>query len=67
MSSQMIDIITSGARTDFLFMNHLGNLGTIFQDIYKNGENTFASLYASYENAALSNLESLKAELEKNS
>ena len=67
MSSQMIDIITSGARTDFLFMNHLGNLGTIFQDIYTNGENTFASLYASYENAALSNLESLKAELEKNS
>ncbi len=67
MSSQMIDIITSGARTDFLFMNHLGDLGMIFQNIYENGENTFSSLYASYEKPALASLESLKAELAKNS
>ena len=39
----------------------------IFQNIYENGENTFSSLYASYEKPALASLESLKAELAKNS
>ncbi|MBQ8552023.1 MAG: extracellular solute-binding protein [Clostridia bacterium] len=48
----IIDLITTGARTDFLFMNSLDGIGKIFQQIGNSGQNNFSSLYASYELAA---------------
>lgn len=50
--SKIIDLITQGARTDFLFMNRLGGLGDIFAKISASEQNNFASLYASGELAA---------------
>ena len=48
----IIDMIASGARTDFLYMNKLNGLGYIFNYIGNSGQNNFASRYASYELAA---------------
>ncbi len=50
--TQMLDLITQGARTDFLYVNNLGGMGNIFNDVFKAGENIFASTYDSYEAAA---------------
>ena len=48
----IIDMIASGARTDFLYMNSLNGLGKIFNQIGNSGQNNFASRYASLELAA---------------
>lgn len=52
IESQIIDLITEGARTDFLFLNRLGGLGDIFSHIAAAGQNDFASYYASKQLAA---------------
>lgn len=57
--AKIIDIISQGARTDFLFMNSLNGLGTIFSRVHGAAQNTFSSLYASYELAAKGELYSL--------
>lgn len=57
--TQIIDIIAKGARTDFLYINKLGGLGDIFADVYRAGQNNFASIYASRELAAKGKLAEL--------
>jgi len=55
MSSQMIDLITENARTDFLYFNNLNGMGGedgIFAQVYNNAGEGFSSLYASLEEAA---------------
>lgn len=55
----IIDLITTGARTDFLYINTLDGLGKIFTNIDTIGQNNFASLYASTELAAKGKLNEL--------
>ena len=57
--SQIIDIIAKGARTDFLYMNKLDGLGSIYAKIQQAGQNTFASFYAANELAAKGRLNDL--------
>ena len=64
VESRLIDMITQGARTDFLYMNRLGGLGDIFGAAYRAGQNNFASYYAQYETAAKTNIASLVEKLE---
>lgn len=64
VESQLIDIITQGARTDFLYMNSLGGIGGIFGACYEAGQNRFASYYAEREMIANANLKKLIANLE---
>ncbi len=59
--TQMLDLIVEGADTDFIYVNSLGGLGSIFGEIFEEGENIFASTYDSYEPAALVNIEKLIA------
>lgn len=59
MQSRMIDIITSGARTDYLFSNGIGSLHSIFKSCVDVGQNNFASLYARLEPQALVRLDQL--------
>ena len=59
VESQLIDMITEGARTDFLYMNTLGGIGGIFGACYEAGQNKFASYYAEREMAANANLRKL--------
>ncbi len=57
--SQMLDIIAESVDTDFIYVNTLGGLGSIFKEIFKEGENIFASTYDSYAGVAESKLEKL--------
>lgn len=58
-SMEMIDMIMEGRDTDFLFINPLGGLGNIFVNVYKSGQNNFASIYASLETAGETALQNL--------
>ena len=58
-SMEMIDLIMEGRDTDFLFINKLSGLGNVFVNIYKSGQNNFASMYASLETAGMTALQSL--------
>ncbi len=57
--SKMLDIIAESVDTDFIYVNTLGGLGNIFNEIFEEGENIFASTYDSYEGVALARLEKL--------
>lgn len=57
--AKIIDIISKGAYTDFLYINQLDGLGTIFANIYRVNQNNFASLYASTELAGKGKLNEL--------
>ncbi len=57
--AQMLDIIADSVDTDFIYVNSLGGLGRIFNEIFDEGENIFASTYDSYEGVALAKLEKL--------
>ncbi|MBQ8551645.1 MAG: extracellular solute-binding protein [Clostridia bacterium] len=57
--TQIIDLIAQNARTDFLYMNKLGGLGSIFANVHNVNQNNFASLYASSELAAKGELNEL--------
>lgn len=59
-ASKIIDMIVSGARCDFLYINTLGGMGNIFEYVYNSGQNTFASQYASMKSVADSELYVLK-------
>ena len=59
MSSQMIDLITENCRTDFLFLNSVGGLGKIFQELWAEDGSGFASKYASKESSAKTELAAL--------
>ncbi len=59
LETQMLDLITQGARTDFLYVNSLGGMGNIFRDIFEEGENVFSSTYDSYETAVLIKIQQL--------
>lgn len=51
-ASMMLDLITENQRTDFLSVNALGGMEQIFRKVVKSKGNTFASTYASLEQAA---------------
>lgn len=57
--SQMLDLIVEGVDTDFIYANSLGGLGNIFKEIFKEGENIFASTYDSYAQVAQMKLDKL--------
>lgn len=65
-SMDMIDMIMAGRDTDFLFVNSLSGLNTIFSSIAGAGNNIFASIYAAKESAAKANLETLIETFENN-
>lgn len=44
--SKIIDMIVEGARTDFTYINNVGNIAGIFYNCVKAGQNSFASRYA---------------------
>nr|MBQ4320475.1 hypothetical protein [Clostridia bacterium] len=60
VSSQMVDIITSNARTDFLSLNTLNGLGEIFKKLYIEKSENFASKYASLEASAITAINAMK-------
>jgi len=60
VSAQMVDIITSNARTDFLSLNTLNGLGEIFKKLYIEKSENFASKYASLEASAITEIEKIK-------
>lgn len=65
-ASQILDIITEGARTDFLYLNKLGGMGDIFTYVMNSAQNNFSSLYASYSPMAETRLNRLiEADIER--
>jgi len=64
--SQVLDIIVQGARTDFLYVNNLGGLTSIFTDCISANKNNFASAYDSKKNAAEAALEAMIDKYEDN-
>lgn len=69
MSAQMIDLITSHGRTDFLHMQLYSNTGlsklaNLFGQLYNAKSNNFSSLYASLEAAANAELENIIESME---
>lgn len=63
-SMEMIDMIMDGRHTDFLLINNLEGLGNIFARVFTDGQNNFASNYASYEAAAQTKLQQLIQDFE---
>ena len=57
--SQMLDLVVEGVNTDFIYVNSLGGLGDIFKEVFREGENIFASTYDSYAQVAQMKLEQL--------
>lgn len=51
-ASQMLDIIMANQRNDFMSVNTLGGMESIFYEVVKSGNNTFSSRYASLESGA---------------
>lgn len=64
VESRIIDMITQGARTDFLYMNRLGGIGDIFGAAYNGKQNNFSSYYAQREAGANYNIKNMIAMLE---
>lgn len=64
-SMEMIDIVMDGRYTDFLFINSLGGMNSIFKNIFAHGQNTFASTYAGMETAAKATLQDLIEDFEE--
>ncbi|MBQ8551637.1 MAG: hypothetical protein IJ428_02355 [Clostridia bacterium] len=58
-SMAMIDLIMSNRDTDFLYINRLKKLGDIFKRIVTDGQNNFASNYATLETAGETALKTL--------
>ncbi|MBQ8551638.1 MAG: extracellular solute-binding protein [Clostridia bacterium] len=63
-SMAMIDMIMDGRDTDFLLINNLEGLGNIFARVFTDGQNNFASNYATYEAAAQTKLKQLIQDFE---
>ena len=58
-SMEMIDMIMAGRDTDYLYINPLGGMNSIFAKVFNAGENNLASQYASLEMAANTTLRNL--------
>ncbi len=58
-SMEIIDLITAGSDTDFLFINDREGMGGIFKDVCNSGQNSFASKYAGRERAAKTKINKL--------
>jgi len=58
--SKVLDIIVENAYTDFLLINNVGTIGSVFQNSVNTGKtNNFTSFYDSNKNKALNELEDM--------
>lgn len=64
-SAEMLDLIFDGIIYDPAYAYGISGMNTIFKNVAKKRENTFASDYASIEKSALSDIDKLIADLER--
>ncbi len=64
-SMEMLDMIMAGRDTDYLYINPLGGMNTVFNKVFNSSQNTFASQYASLEMAANATLQGLIEDYEE--